>query len=40
MLNGVFVAGSAAAAQDIPDTIIHAGACAVQAGAYLERLKE
>jgi heterodisulfide reductase subunit A len=38
-IDGVFVSGSAAAVQDIPDTIIHSGACAAQAGAYIERLK-
>jgi len=36
---GVFVAGAAAGAKDIPDSILHAGAAAVQAAAYLERLK-
>ena len=39
-IEGVFVGGSAAAVQDIPDTIIHSGACAVQAAAYIERLKK
>jgi heterodisulfide reductase subunit A len=34
---GVFVAGSASAAKDIPDTILHAGAAAAQTAAYLER---
>jgi heterodisulfide reductase subunit A-like polyferredoxin len=35
-IEGVFVAGSAAGARDIPDTIVHAGAAAVQAAAYVE----
>jgi len=37
---GVFVAGSAAGAKDIPDSILHAGAAVAQAAAYLERGKE
>ncbi len=36
-IEGVFVAGSAAGARDIPDTIVHAGAAAVQAAAYIEQ---
>jgi heterodisulfide reductase subunit A-like polyferredoxin len=36
---GVFVAGSAAGAKDIPDSILHAGAAVAQAAAYLERVK-
>jgi len=36
---GVFVAGTAAGAKDIPDTILHAGAAVAQAAAYLERTK-
>jgi heterodisulfide reductase subunit A len=32
---GVFAAGSTSAVRDIPDTILHAGATAVQAAAYL-----
>ncbi len=36
---GVFVAGSASAAKDIPDTILHAGAAAAQTAAYLERTR-
>lgn len=36
---GVFVAGSAAGAKDIPDSILHAGAAVAQAAAYLERAK-
>jgi heterodisulfide reductase subunit A len=38
-LPGVFVAGSAAGAKDIPDSILHAGAAAAQAAAHLERAK-
>jgi heterodisulfide reductase subunit A len=38
-LPGVFVAGSAAGAQDIPDSILHAGAAVAQAAAHLERAK-
>jgi heterodisulfide reductase subunit A-like polyferredoxin len=34
---GVFVAGSASAARDIPDAILHAGAAAAQAAAHVER---
>jgi heterodisulfide reductase subunit A len=34
---GVFVAGTAAGIRDIPDTILHAGAAAAQAAAYLQR---
>jgi len=36
-IDGVFVAGSASAARDIPDTILHAGAAAAQAAAHVER---
>ena len=36
-LEGIFVAGSASAAKDIPDTILHSGAAAVQAAAYIEK---
>jgi heterodisulfide reductase subunit A len=36
-VDGVFVAGSASAARDIPDAILHAGAAAVQAAASVER---
>jgi heterodisulfide reductase subunit A-like polyferredoxin len=35
----VFVAGAAAAAMDIPDAILHAGATAVQAAAHVERIR-
>jgi len=34
---GVFVAGAAAGAKDIPDSILHAGAAVAQAAAYLEK---
>ena len=34
---GVFVAGTAAGIRDIPDTILHAGAAAAQAAAYLQQ---
>ncbi len=36
---GIFAAGSVTAARDIPDTILHSGAAAVQAAVYVERLK-
>ena len=36
-LPGVFVAGAAAGAKDIPDSILHAGAAVAQAAAHLER---
>ena len=36
---GVFVAGSAAGAKDIPDSILHAGAAVSQAAAYLEKAR-
>lgn len=36
---GVFVAGAASAAKDIPDTILHAGAAAMQTASYLERMR-
>ncbi len=38
-IEGVFVAGSASSARDIPDTILHSGAAAVQAAAYREKMK-
>jgi heterodisulfide reductase subunit A len=38
-VEGVFVAGCGAAAMDIPDTILHAGASAVQAAAYVKRIR-
>jgi heterodisulfide reductase subunit A len=36
-IDGVFAAGSSSAARDIPDTIVHAGAAAAQAAAFVER---
>ena len=36
---GVFVAGAASGAKDIPETILHAGAAVAQAAAHLERAK-
>jgi len=36
---GVFVAGAAAGAKDIPDSILHAGAAVAQAAAHLEKVK-
>lgn len=36
---GIFAAGAATSARDIPDTILHSGAAAVQAAAYVEQLK-
>jgi heterodisulfide reductase subunit A len=36
-INGVFVAGAASAARDIPDSILHSGAAAAQVAAYLKR---
>ena len=36
-VSGVFVAGSASAARDIPDAIIHAGAAAAQAAAHIKK---
>ena len=38
-IEGVYVAGSSAAAMDIPDTILHSGAAAAQAAAHVERVK-
>ena len=35
---GVFVAGAASGAKDIPESILHAGAAVAQAAAYVERL--
>ncbi|HEY3315269.1 MAG TPA: FAD-dependent oxidoreductase [Bacillota bacterium] len=37
-IDGVFVAGSASGAKDIPDSILHAGAAAAQAAAYVEKV--
>jgi heterodisulfide reductase subunit A len=36
-VDGLFVAGTAIGAMDIPDTVLHSGAAAAQAAAYLER---
>jgi heterodisulfide reductase subunit A-like polyferredoxin len=36
-IGGVFVAGAASAARDIPDSILHSGAAAAQVAAYLKR---
>jgi heterodisulfide reductase subunit A-like polyferredoxin len=36
---GVFVAGAVSGPRDIPESIVHAGAAAVQVAAHLERLK-
>jgi len=36
---GVYVAGAASGAKDIPESILHAGAAVAQAAAYLEREK-
>jgi len=38
-IDGVFAAGSSAAAMDIPDTILHSGAAAALAAAHVERVK-
>ncbi|MHB8156407.1 MAG: FAD-dependent oxidoreductase [Desulfocucumaceae bacterium] len=38
-IDGVFVAGTASGAKDIPDTILHAGAAVAQAAAYVERIR-
>ncbi len=37
-IDGVYVAGSASGAKDIPDSILHAGAAAAQAAAYVEKV--
>jgi heterodisulfide reductase subunit A len=39
-IDGVFVAGTASAARDIPDSILHAGAATVQAAAYVEKMRQ
>lgn len=36
-IDGVFVAGTASGPMDIPDSVLHAGAAAAQAAAYIER---
>jgi len=38
-IDGVFVAGTASAAKDIPDSILHAGAAAALAAAHVERTR-
>jgi heterodisulfide reductase subunit A len=38
-IEGVFAAGTVSGARDIPDTVLHAGAAATQAAAYLQRLR-
>lgn len=38
-IDGVFAAGSASAARDIPDTIVHAGAAVAQAAAIVEKAR-
>jgi len=37
---GVFVAGTASAPMDIPDAVLHGGAAASQAAAYVEKIKK
>ncbi|MGD8896742.1 MAG: FAD-dependent oxidoreductase [Acidobacteriota bacterium] len=38
-IDGVFVAGTASAARDIPDSILHSGAASVQAAGYVESMR-
>ena len=38
-VDGLFVAGAAIGARDIPDTVLHAGAAAAQAAAYVEKVR-
>ena len=38
-IEGVFVAGAASGAKDIPESILHAGAAVAQAAAYIEGMK-
>jgi heterodisulfide reductase subunit A len=38
-IDGVFVAGTASAARDIPDSILHSGAASIQAAGYVERMR-
>lgn len=38
-VDGVFAAGTLSGARDIPDTVLHSGAAATQAAAYLQRSK-
>jgi heterodisulfide reductase subunit A-like polyferredoxin len=39
-LEGVFVAGTASGPMDIPDSVLHAGAAAVQAAGHIERTRK
>ncbi|MGB9006276.1 MAG: FAD-dependent oxidoreductase [Candidatus Aminicenantales bacterium] len=39
-LEGVFVAGTASGPMDIPDSVLHAGAAALQAAAHIERTRK
>jgi heterodisulfide reductase subunit A len=39
-LEGVFVAGAASGPMDIPDSVLHAGAAAIQAAARIERMRK
>jgi heterodisulfide reductase subunit A len=39
-LEGVFVAGTASGPMDIPDSVLHAGAAAIQAAARIERMRK
>jgi heterodisulfide reductase subunit A-like polyferredoxin len=39
-LEGVFVAGTASGPMDIPDSVLHAGAAAIQAAAHIERTRK
>ena len=36
---GIFAAGAVVGPRDIPDSVLHAGAAAAQAAAYLERVR-
>lgn len=38
-IDGVYVAGTASEARDIPDTVLHSGAAATQAAIYIERMR-
>ena len=38
-IEGVFVAGAASGAKDIPESILHAGAAVAQAAAHVEALR-
>ena len=39
-IRGVFAAGTAVEGADIPDTVIHSGAAAAQASAYMEKRRQ